>query len=84
VTGPKAAEPARRRRRILLAPSTSWQLVSRINELPAANQALTDKLARTEVGRDNLQNQLTEAQDDLISARQALRNMMRDQNRAEG
>ncbi|MFI6697481.1 DUF6262 family protein [Streptomyces sp. NPDC050509] len=57
------------------------ELVARINELTATNQALADKLTRAEADRDGLQPALTEAQDDLISARQALRNMMRDQNR---
>ena len=51
------------------------------DELAATNQELAGRLARAEADRDGLQSALTEAQDDLISARQALRNMMRDQNR---
>ncbi|WP_328915424.1 MULTISPECIES: hypothetical protein [unclassified Streptomyces] len=43
-------------------------------------QELVHKLTLAEGDRDRLQAALTEAQDDLISARQALRNMMRDQN----
>ncbi|GAA1926890.1 hypothetical protein GCM10009716_38680 [Streptomyces sodiiphilus] len=43
----------------------------------------TSRLSRAEADRDGLRNQLTEAQDDLIAARQALRTMMRDQNRSE-
>ncbi|GAA0930910.1 MULTISPECIES: DUF6262 family protein [Streptomyces violaceusniger group] len=62
--------------------TTQTELVARIDELTTANQNLASKLSRTETDRDRLQNQLTEAQDDLIAARQALRNMMRDQNRA--
>lgn len=58
--------------------------MARINELTAANQELADKLTRVEAGRNSLQTALTEAQDDLISARQVLRNMMRDQNRPSG
>ncbi|MGW6769667.1 hypothetical protein ACWGBX_04530 [Streptomyces sp. NPDC055037] len=57
------------------------ELITRINELTAANQELGIKPARAEANRDGLQSGLTEAQDKLISARQALRNMMRDQNR---
>jgi chromosome segregation ATPase len=57
------------------------ELVTRINELTAANQELAHKLTRAETDRDGLQTALAEAQDDLFSARQALRNMMRDQNR---
>lgn len=60
------------------------ELIARINELTAANQKLAGELARTEADRDRLQVTLTETQDDLISARQALRNMMRDQNRPNG
>ncbi|MGV9249294.1 hypothetical protein [Streptomyces sp. NPDC003710] len=39
------------------------------------------KLARTEADRDRLPFALIEAQDDLISARLALRDMMRGQGR---
>lgn len=46
------------------------ELVSRIDELTAANQELADKLARAEADRDGLQSALTEAQDDLIATRQ--------------
>jgi integrase len=60
------------------------QLVGRINELTAANQKLIGELTHAEADRDGLRATLTQAQDDLIAARQALRTMMRDQNRPGG
>jgi hypothetical protein len=60
------------------------ELVTRINELTAANRELVGGLVRAEADRDGRRIALTDAQDDLISARQALRNMMRDQNRETG
>ncbi|MFD7288728.1 hypothetical protein [Streptomyces sp. NPDC059863] len=55
--------------------------ITRINELTAAHQELGIKPARAEADRDGRQSALTEAQDELISARQSPRNMMRDHNR---
>ena len=60
------------------------ELLARINELTAAHQELAGKPAPSEADRDRLQFPLTEAQDDPISARLALRNMMRRQSRPTG
>jgi seryl-tRNA synthetase len=61
----------------------STDLIARINELTTQLQHRDEALAAVTTVRDQLQTALTEAQDDLIAARSALRNMMRDQNRPE-
>ncbi|MET7852683.1 DUF6262 family protein [Streptomyces avermitilis] len=58
-------------------------LTARINELQAADKDLEKRLAASEADRRGLQDALQEAQDDLIAAREALRNMIRDQNRPD-
>ncbi|MEN8654840.1 DUF6262 family protein [Streptomyces sp. 21So2-11] len=58
-------------------------LIARIDELTAQLQQRDDGLMSVTAERDQLRTALAEAQDDLIAARTALRNMMRDQNRAE-
>ncbi|MFJ2868007.1 hypothetical protein [Kitasatospora sp. NPDC087314] len=56
-------------------------LVARIQELTEANQLLASQPATVEAARAQLERELAETQDDMISARAALRNMMRKQNR---
>ncbi|WP_330296077.1 DUF6262 family protein [Streptomyces sp. NBC_00503] len=59
----------------------SKDLVARVQELTVANQQLTAAMAQAEADRNDILAELAEAQDDLVAARTALRNMMRDQNR---
>ncbi|WP_329529320.1 DUF6262 family protein [Streptomyces sp. NBC_01462] len=57
------------------------ELSARVDELQAANKELEQRLRASAADRQGLQDALQEAQDDLIAAREAMRNMMREQNR---
>ncbi|KUN23994.1 hypothetical protein AQJ23_20555 [Streptomyces antibioticus] len=57
------------------------ELAARVNELQETNKDLKKRLTDSEAECRGLRDALQEAQDDLIAAREALRNMMRDQNR---
>ncbi|MFZ3492089.1 DUF6262 family protein [Streptomyces sp. 5.8] len=59
----------------------SAELVARVHELVEHVQERDQALEALAAERVALQRTLDEAQDDLIAARTALRNMMRDQNR---
>ncbi|WP_329356517.1 DUF6262 family protein [Streptomyces anulatus] len=61
----------------------SADLIARIDELTSQLQQRDEALAAVTTAREQLQTALTEAQDDLIAVRSALRNMMRDQNGPE-
>lgn len=59
---------------------SSRELVARVQELTEVNQVLAGRVRAAETERDELRGALDEREDDLIAARAALRNMMRDQN----
>ncbi|WP_406279309.1 DUF6262 family protein [Nocardia sp. NBC_00881] len=55
-------------------------LITRVDELTAQNKTLIEELAAGRRANADLENQLTEAQDDLTAARASLRRMIREES----